>query len=208
MTPRIAVRDIAFFERPIDFVRPFRFGSVTITKAAQIFVRAEIELEDGSRSVGGSAEMMAPKWFDKRPHLSAEESAAELRRALMIARDLYLARDGFETAFGLHAARIGAQVAACTEEDIPALAAAYGPAEIDKAVLDALLRALAKNFFDGMAANVAGIRSGGGRGFFRLFGDRDFFLRLVEQADGRGAAYLHRAAPDGGMSLRHPARHA
>jgi hypothetical protein len=157
MAPKLAVRDIAFFERPIDFVRPFRFGSVTITKAMQIFVRAEIELEDRSMSVGGSAEMMAPKWFDKRPHLSAEESAAELRRALMIARDLYLARDGFETAFGLHAARIGAQVAACTKEDIPALAAAYGPAEIDKAVLDALLRAVGKNFFDGMAANVAGI---------------------------------------------------
>jgi hypothetical protein len=100
---------------------------------------------------------MAPKWFDKRPHLSAEESAAELRRALMIARDLYLTRDGFETAFGLHAARIGAQVAACTNEDIPALAAAYGPAEIDKAVLDALLRVLGKNFFDGMAANAAGL---------------------------------------------------
>jgi L-alanine-DL-glutamate epimerase-like enolase superfamily enzyme len=157
MAPRLAVRELAFFERPIDFVRPFRFGAVTITKATQIFVRAEIELEDGSTSVGGSAEMMAPKWFDKRPHLSAEESAAELRRALMIARDLYLARDGFETAFGLHAARIGAQVAACSKEDIPALAAAYGPAEIDKAVLDALLRALARNFFDGMAANVAGI---------------------------------------------------
>jgi len=157
MPPKLVVRDIAFFERPIDFVRPFRFGSVTITKAMQIFVRAEIELEDGSTSVGGSAEMMAPKWFDKRPHLSAEESAAELRRALTIARDLYLARDGFETAFGLHAARIGAQVAACTKEDIPALAAAYGPAEIDKAVLDALLRAVGKNFFDGMAANVAGI---------------------------------------------------
>ncbi|HYW62449.1 MAG TPA: hypothetical protein VE865_04530 [Bradyrhizobium sp.] len=157
MPQRIAVRDISFFERPIDFVRPFRFGSVTITKATQIFVRAEIELEEGRTSVGGSAEMMAPKWFDKRPHLSAEESAAELRRALTIARDLYLASDGFETAFGLHAARIGAQVAACAREDIPALAAAYGPAEIDKAVLDALLRALASNFFDGMAANVAGI---------------------------------------------------
>jgi hypothetical protein len=155
--PKLAVRDIAFFERPIDFVRPFRFGAVTITKATQVFVRAEIELEDGSTSVGGSAEMMAPKWFDKRPHLSAEESAAELRRALNIARDLYLVRDGFETAFGLHAARIGAQIAACTKEDIPALAAAYGPAEIDKAVLDALLRSLGVNFFDGMAANVVGV---------------------------------------------------
>src|SRR3954466_11743915 len=155
--PKLAVRDIAFFERPIDFVRPFRFGSVTITKATQVFVRVEVELEDGSMSVGGSAEMMAPKWFDTRRHLSAGEMASELRRALNIARDLYLARDGFETAFGLHAARIGAQAAACTQEDIPALAAAYGPAEIDKAVLDALLRAVGKNFFDGMAANVAGI---------------------------------------------------
>jgi hypothetical protein len=157
MAPGLAVRDIAFFERPIDFVRPFRFGSVTITRATQIFVRAEIELEDGSKSVGGSAEMMAPKWFDKRPHLSAEESAAELRRALMIARELYLTGDGFETAFGLHAARIGVQLAACIKEDIPPLAAAYGPAEIDKAVLDALLRAAGKNFFDGMTANIAGI---------------------------------------------------
>src|SRR5439155_22405886 len=108
-------------------------------------------------SVGATAELLAPKWFDKRPHLSSEQTAAELRRALGIARDLYLARDGFETAFGLHAARIGVQVAACAKEDIPPLAAAYGPAEIDKAVLDALLRAVGKSFFEGMAANVADI---------------------------------------------------
>ena len=49
MAPRFAVRDIAFFERPVDFVRPFRFGSVTITMATQIFVRAEIELEGKDR---------------------------------------------------------------------------------------------------------------------------------------------------------------
>src|SRR4051794_34359598 len=157
MTPRLAVRDIALFERPVPFVRPFRFGAVTINAATQIFVRVEIEVEGRGTSVGATAELLAPKWFDKRPHLSSEETAAELRRSLTIARDLYLARDGFETAFGLHAARISAQVAACSNEDIPALAAAYGPAEIDKAVLDALLRAVVTNFFDGMAANVMGI---------------------------------------------------
>ena len=153
----IAVRDISFFERPVPFVRPFRFGAVTINASTQIFVRVEIEIEGKRTSVGAAAELLAPKWFDKRPHLSSEETAAELRRSLMIARDLYLARNGFETAFGLHAARIDAQVAACAKEDIPRLAAGYGPAEIDKAVLDALLRALGMNFFDGMAANVAGI---------------------------------------------------
>ena len=52
---------------------------------------------------------------------------------------------------------IGAQVKLCAKEDIPPLAAAYGPAEIDKAILDALLRATSTNFFDGMAQNIAGI---------------------------------------------------
>jgi hypothetical protein len=79
-----------------------------------------------------------------------------LRRSLLIARELYLAHSGFETAFGLHAACIGAQIQACAREDIPPLAAAYGPAEIDKAILDALLRCADVDFFDGMAGNIAG----------------------------------------------------
>jgi hypothetical protein len=157
MPPRIAVRDIAFFERPVRFLRPFRFGAIAIDAAPQAFVRVEIEIEGKGTFVGVSAEMLVPKWFDKRPHLTPEQTVAELRRALMIARDLYLNRSGFETAFGLHANRIAAQVEACAKEDIPPLAAAYGPAEIDKAILDALLLGLGVNFFDGMIGNIAGI---------------------------------------------------
>ena len=68
MPPRIAVRDIAFFERPVRFVRPFRFGAVVINAASQVFVRVEIEVEGKSKvegnSIGAGAEMMVPKWFD------------------------------------------------------------------------------------------------------------------------------------------------
>jgi hypothetical protein len=130
---------------------------VVINEAAQAFVRAEIEVEGKGISIGASAELLVPKWFDKRPHLEPEETVWELRRSLMIARDLYLAGSRFETAFGLHARCLAAQIEACAKEDIPPLAAAYGPAEIDKAVLDALLRCASVNFFDGMAGNVAGI---------------------------------------------------
>ena len=157
MPPRIKVRDIAFFERPVPFARPFRFGSVVINASAQAFVRAEIEVEGKGVSVGASGELMASKWFDKRAHLTPPQTVDELRRSLLIARDLYLAHSGFATAFGLHAAVAAAQAVACAKEDIPPLAAAFGPAEIDKAVLDALLRATAANFFDGMARNIAGI---------------------------------------------------
>jgi len=157
MPLRLSLRDISFFERQIPFARPFRFGAVTVTRAVQVFVRAEIEVEGQGVAVGASAEMLAPKWFDKRPLLSPEQTVAELRRSLDVARELYLARKGFDTAFGLHAACYGAQVEACTKEDMPLLAAGFGPAEIDKAVLDALLRAAGTNFFDGMAQNIAGI---------------------------------------------------
>jgi hypothetical protein len=157
MTLRVAVRDIAFFERPVSFARPFRFGAVVIEAASQLFVRAEIEIEGKGIFVGAAAEMLVPKWFDKRPALTPDDTVAELRRSLAIARELYLGHSGFETAYGLHAACLAAQVEACAREDIPALAAAYGPAEIDKAILDALLRGARVNFFDGMSQNVAGI---------------------------------------------------
>ena len=157
MPLRVAVRDIQFFERPVRFARPFRFGAVVINATPQAFVRVEIEVEGKGTSIGASAELLVPKWFDKRPHLSPEETVAELRRSLEIAREFYLARRGFETAFALHAAMIAAQVEACAKEDIPPLAASYGPAEIDKAILDALLRSAGADFFVGMAANIAGI---------------------------------------------------
>src|SRR6476620_10622072 len=157
MQPRLAVRDISFFERPVPLTQPFRFGAVVINASMQVFVRVEIEVEGKGTSVGASAELMASKWFDKRAHLSPQQTVGELRRSLAIARDLYLSRSGFDTAFGTHAARIAAQVEACAKEDIPPLAAAFGPAEIDKAILDALLRSVGVNVFDGMKQNAAGI---------------------------------------------------
>ena len=157
MPHRLIVRDISFFERPVAFVRPFRFGAITVNAAPQLFVRAEIEVEGKGVFTGASAEMLVPKWFDKRAQVTPDQTVDELRRALVIARDLYLSHSGHETAFGLHARCIAAQIEACAKEDIPPLAAAYGPAEIDKAILDALLRAAGVSFFDGMIGNIAGI---------------------------------------------------
>jgi hypothetical protein len=157
MPLRLMVHDIALFERAVRFARPFRFGAVVVEAATQAFVQVEIEVEGNGRAVGASAELLAPKWFDKRAHLSSEQTVDELRRSLAIARKLYLSAPGFDSAFGLHAQHIAAQVAACAKQDIPPLAAVFGPAELDKAILDGLLRCAGANFFDGMAQNVAGI---------------------------------------------------
>jgi len=184
MPPRIAVREISFFERPIPFAKPFRFGNVVITSSVQIFVRAAIEIEGKGTAIGASAEMMASKWFDKRAHLSPQQTVDGLRRTLSIARELYLARSGFDTAFGHHAAIIAAQIEACAKADIPPLAAGFGPAEIDKAILDALLRGTGVNFFDGMAANIAGVdarlsRDLGDEDVSRFLGSRQRLERVA-----------------------------
>jgi len=189
---RLAVKDIAFFERPVTFARPFRFGAVVIHATPQVFVRVEIEVEGKGRAIGAGAELLVPKWFDKRPRLSPEETVTELRRSLVIARDIYLAHSNFDTAFGLHAAAIGAQNEACAREDIPPLAAAYGPAEIDKAILDALLRCTGADFFDGMVDNIAGIDAR----LSRDLGDEDVLRFLAGRRRLERVAIRHTVGMD------------
>ena len=67
MPPRLAVRDIEFDERPVHSRVPFRFGAVTVDAAPQLFVRVAVEVEGTGARPASAAEMMVPKWFDKRP---------------------------------------------------------------------------------------------------------------------------------------------
>jgi hypothetical protein len=156
MTSFIAVKSIEFSERRVPFQHPFRFGAVTVNEAPQIFVHVTIEL-DGKHSFGAAAELMVPKWFNKDSSLSAEETVDQLRQSAEIARRLYLGHKTPDTAFGLHVACTDAQVTACGKAGIPALVANFGAAEIDKAILDALLRARRMGFFAGMRSNIAGL---------------------------------------------------
>ena len=147
--PRLRIRAIELYERPVRFVKPFRFGAVTVEAAPQSFVRALVAVEGQGEAWGATAEMMMPKWFDKRPDRSPAETVDGLRRSLIEAREAYLADGRLDTAFGHHAAFTPAME--------PKLAAAFGPAQIDKAVLDGLLRVLGLNAFQGLGANIAGL---------------------------------------------------
>jgi hypothetical protein len=157
MAPRLMVRNVAVSERPVQFRTPFRFGAVTIESAPQLFVHADVEVEGYGRSTGATAELIVPKWFNKDRRLSADETVEQLRQSVRIACDLYLSEQSFDTAFGVHAARIAEHVSRCAATGIPALAACFGPAEIDKAIVDALLRAIRLDVFSGLRANIIGL---------------------------------------------------
>ncbi|KAA0575845.1 hypothetical protein FZ983_25135 [Azospirillum sp. B21] len=147
--PRLRIRAIELYERPVRFAKPFRFGAVTVEAASQAFVRTLVEVEGQGEAWGATAEMMMPKWFDKRPDRSPADTVDGLRRSLIEAHDAYLSDSRLDTAFGHHAA--------FTPTLEPKLAAAFGPAQIDKAVLDGLLQVLGLNAFQGLGANVAGL---------------------------------------------------
>jgi len=157
--PRFVVREIALHERPVTLRLPFRFGVVTLTECPQAFVRARIETADGRSSWGGAAELMAPKWFDKNLALSNDDNFEQLRDVLRLARAAYQGDSSADTAFGHFARHHDAHQAACAARGYNPLLASYGPALVDRALLDALCRALGVSFYAAMRGNLVGIGS-------------------------------------------------
>ncbi len=153
--PRFSVAAIDLFERDVKLRMPFRFGVVTLTESPQAFARVRIRMEDGRESTGAAAELLAPKWFDKNQALTNEDNFDQLRLALSLARDAYLA-GGANTAFGHNRAHYKAQIEAGAAKGLNSLVACYGPALIDRAILDAVCRACDVSFYEAVQRNLPG----------------------------------------------------
>ena len=154
---RLHVREVQLLERDVRLRMPFRFGVVTLTQATEAYVRARVELEDGGGGWGAAAEMLAPKWFDKDPSLSNAQNVEQLRLSLGLARALYTEGRRARTPFGLFADSYHFQQAECGRRGLNPLVAGYGPALLDRAVLDAVCRTRGMSFFDAVRSNVPGI---------------------------------------------------
>jgi hypothetical protein len=178
---RFSVKEMLFCERDVRLRLPFRFGIVTLTEAPQAFVRARIRLEDGKEAEGAAAELLAPKWFDKDPALTNEQNFEQLRASLRLAREAYLA-GGANTAFGHSIEAYGPQIAIAATQGLNSLVACYGPALIDRAVLDALCRALGVSFYSAIRTNAAGIAAPGWQADLAAFDMAKFLGALRPRA--------------------------
>jgi len=174
--PQVRIGEIELYERPVRLRLPFRFGVVTLTECPQAFVRARIETADGRSRWGAAAELMAPKWFDKNLQLTNEDNFGQLRSVLRLAREAYLSDATPASAFGHFARHHEAHQAASAAKDFNPLLASYGPALLDRAVLDAVCRLAGVSFYDAVRSNIAGI------GFDGLDMDR-FLAGLSPHAD-------------------------
>lgn len=153
---RFSVLGLDFFERDVRLRLPFRFGVVTLREAPQAFVRARVRLENGAEGEGGAAELLAPKWFDKSLVLSNEQNFQQLRSSLALAREAYLA-GGVNSGYGHFIAHYREQIAAAARRGLNRLTACFGPALVDRALLDALCRALGISFYDAIRGNLPAI---------------------------------------------------
>ena len=144
------------FERDFVLRLPFRFGVITVTHGTQAILRVRIALEDGRTSEGVAAEALAAKWFEKSPQFTDAQNHDQLRQALQLAIDSYMAQ-GFRSPFGLYAGAYREQIAKGAALGLNPLVAAYGPALLDRAILDAVGRAEGKSFARMIAENVPGI---------------------------------------------------
>lgn len=158
--PVFRIAEIALYERPVRLRLPFRFGVVTLTEAPQAFVRLRIELPGGRSYWGAAAELMVPKWFDKDPALSNEENFGQLRLSLQAAAAAYMSDATPRTAFGHSAAHHRPLVETGAAQGLNPLVAAYGPALLDRAVIDALCHGYKAPFVAVLRKNAFGLEAG------------------------------------------------
>lgn len=177
-TNKIQIKNIQLFERMVTLRLPFKFGVVTLTEAPQAFVKVTLVDENGRTAVGGSAELMVPKWFDKSPDLTNDDNINQLRTSLNRAKKRYLETNTSpQTAFDIHANHYQFLV---ITEDLNPLAASFGPAVIDKAILDGLCRLHRVSFAHAIEQNLPGINFDALAPDLKNF-DTDIFLATLRQ---------------------------
>jgi len=156
--PHVKILSVDLFESPYRLRLPFRFGVITVTEGRQAIARVRVRHADGREDFGFAAEALGAKWFDKNPALTDAQNHDQLRRALELTRNAYLAAPAL-SAFDLHALHYRALLDAGAHEGLDALVTSYGPALLDRAVFDALLRIEGVSFWHGMRHNLAGMHT-------------------------------------------------
>lgn len=153
--PKLEIISAQAFTRETPFRMPFRFGVMTLRQTPQAFLKVRVrDTATGQEALGQSAELMVPKWFDKRPELSPDDTVDQLRRSVTTA--VRLAPDLPTLTAADQAWQLGmAQAAALSEEN--GLVQGFGPALMAKAILDALGQLQNLSFYDLVQRNVMGL---------------------------------------------------
>ena len=150
--PRLHIRCARATWRAVALRLPFRFGDVTVTEAREAYFALEADTRDGPVR-GVAAQLMVPRWFDKRPDQSADDTVRTLARSVLAAKTFI--PDTLGTVADLSAACRAATVAAMP--DTPPLAAGFGPALAEAALCDLAAKMTGLSFAEAARVDAFGL---------------------------------------------------
>ncbi|MFM8470899.1 MAG: hypothetical protein ACKODH_13215 [Limisphaerales bacterium] len=165
---------------------PFKYGIATMTHMPMVFARVALEVNGRPPLLGVAADLLPPKWFTKDPARDVLDEIHEM---------LDVAETALETAEGQNAPSVfdlwlhlhDSQAAWARAEGKPPLLAHFGTSLVERAVMDAFCRALARPFHRALLENDFGIRLG----------------ELRSELEGFSPAKWLPARPHGEIIVRH-----
>lgn len=143
------------FERPITLRLPFKFGDTTVTEATQCFLRLTARLPSGELAYGWAAQLMVPRWFDKNPALSNQDTVEHLRLSVRHAvKDWsYLSAQSLAAGSEMLTAQVKTSLVGMGGSK---LSAGFGPALVQQALFDAICRVTKTHALSALNLDFAG----------------------------------------------------
>jgi hypothetical protein len=141
---------------------PFRFGVITMRAAPSFTLALTVEDRAGRRATGYAADLLAFRWFDKRPEKSLADNCEDLIRTVEVARELYLeaGRHGPRTPFRLFLDSYPEIERQALAEGFNRLGASFGSSMLERAVIDAVGRLAGRRLFELVRGEDLGIDLG------------------------------------------------
>jgi hypothetical protein len=182
----VRVQEIEFFRIPMRTRFPFHYGIIRLTELSHLLVRVTIEYQ--GRSVQGmSADGLAPKWFTKNPQTTTDEDQNEMLTVVRRAANTALALPEATSFFDWWNAFYQQESAVGLQDGSPPLLTGLGISLIERAVLDAVCRSLAKPFHSILLDNDLNIDLGAVRPQLSGVSLRD----ILPPTPGRSIAVRH-----------------
>lgn len=151
---KLTLKSLRATERDVRLRMPFSYGDVRVTEMPEAQLELEVETAQGT-FFGRSAQMMAPRWFNKEPDVSPAASIVELRESVRTAVRNSVGLSG--TVAGVAETIRSASVAEQILNGVPLLAAGFGASLVEAALIDAACRAADRPFHAAAKADIFGL---------------------------------------------------
>ncbi len=137
---------------------PFKYGMATMTRVPQVFVRLPVSVNDQA-SFGTASDLLPPKWFTKE---AAKPLAVEIQEMLQVIELALKTAAGMrgDSAFAVWQELFAAQSRWGIAARVPPLLANFGVSLVERALIEAVCRAVGRPFSALLQTNALGVALG------------------------------------------------